>query len=143
MYLLRNVLQLAGYDIGTSLFWDKGNWGMGDLEGDYAPQVEMIAYATKSRHILREGRSPNLLSFGRVSPAQLQHSCEKPESLLGFLVSKSTAPGSIVFDPFSGSGSTLAASKRVQRRSIGIEIEMKHCETAIRRLRQNPLPLGW
>lgn len=68
-----------------------------------------------------------------------RHPNEKPESLMRKLVALCSAPGELVLDPFMGSGTTLRACKDMGRRAIGIELVESHCETAVRRLRQEVL----
>jgi site-specific DNA-methyltransferase (adenine-specific) len=45
-----------------------------------------------------------------------------------------SSPDGFVCDPFAGSGTTLAAAKRLGRRWIGFEIDEAHVQTARGRL---------
>lgn len=67
------------------------------------------------------------------------HPNEKPLSLLHKLVALCSEPGELVVDPFMGSGTALRACKDLGRRAIGIDLVEAHCETAVRRLRQEVL----
>lgn len=70
------------------------------------------------------------------------HTTQKPEALMLSLVSLFTDEGETILDPFMGSGTTLAAAKRLGRKAIGIEREEKYCEIAARRLAQGALAFG-
>lgn len=72
---------------------------------------------------------------------QRWHPTQKPQALIAQWVALFSNPGDLVVDPFMGSGTTLAAAKRIGRRAIGIELEEKYCEIAAKRLQQEVLPL--
>ena len=67
------------------------------------------------------------------------HACPKPLKFSEILIGRFTDPGEMVIDPFMGSGTTLRAAKDLGRKAIGIEIEEKYCEIAVKRLRQEVL----
>ena len=67
------------------------------------------------------------------------HPCPKPIGFSNWLIDRFSDPGGIVLDPFMGSGTTLRAAKDLGRRAIGIEIEEKYCEIAVKRLAQEVL----
>jgi len=86
----------------------------------------------------------------RQSPAKLfrkwcvdykkYHPTQKPEPLMEWCLE--LFPQSIlIFDPFMGSGTTIRASKNLNRKCIGIEIEEKYCKIAVERLRQSVMRL--
>lgn len=61
----------------------------------------------------------------------------KPEPLMRDILA--WLPGDLILDPFMGSGTTLRAAKDLDRRAIGIEIEERYCEIAVKRLMQEVL----
>ena len=64
------------------------------------------------------------------------HPTVKPLKLMSYLVTLGSRVGDIVIDPFSGSGTTMLASKILNRKCIGIEIKEKYCEIAVKRCSQ-------
>ncbi len=66
------------------------------------------------------------------------HPTQKPLALISSLL---RIGGEVILDPFMGSGTTLRAAKDLGRQAIGIEIEERYCEIAVRRLAQAVLPL--
>lgn len=120
------------------LIWDTlGANGMGALDLPWKPSHQQIYVLGKgfggrrTTDVLRFAPVQSLARNGRVHPH------EKPVGLLTELLLKS--PEGTVFDPFMGSGSTLRAAKDLGRKAIGIEIEERYCEIAVKRLAQEVL----
>lgn len=65
---------------------------------------------------------------------QKAHPTQKPESLVARVILSSSRPGDMVLDPFLGSGTTAAVSKRFSRRFIGIERDLGYAELARKRV---------
>lgn len=61
------------------------------------------------------------------------HPTQKPEELLKRIVSASSNIGDIVLDPFSGSFTTSAVAKKLNRRSIGFDINLEYFKIGVRR----------
>jgi hypothetical protein len=69
------------------------------------------------------------------------HSTQKPEGLLHRILIASTNAGDVVLDPFSGSGTTAAVAKKLNRKYIGIEKDEKYYLASLERLQKvAPLP---
>lgn len=62
------------------------------------------------------------------------HGCQMPEQLLGRIVRACSRPDEVVFDPFTGSGTTLAAAKKLGRRWLGFELSEEYAKGAEARL---------
>jgi len=63
-----------------------------------------------------------------------EHPTQKPESLLERIIKVSSNPGDIVLDPFCGTFTTCAVAQRLNRRSIGIELQFDYIKIGLRRL---------
>ena len=66
--------------------------------------------------------------------ANRSHSAAFPETLPDWFIRLFTEPGDLVLDPFAGSGSTLAAAHKLERRAIGLELNPKYCALMRERL---------
>lgn len=62
------------------------------------------------------------------------HNTQKSELITKYLVKYSCPPGGTVFDPFSGSATTLVCARREGRRAIGIESNAECCAKSVKRL---------
>ena len=80
------------------------------------------------------------IALDRAGNGARLHTTQKPLPLMAALVRLFSDDGETILDPFMGSGSTLVAAKQLGRKAIGIEIEERYVEIAIRRLEQEVLP---
>jgi len=64
------------------------------------------------------------------------HPTQKPLELFKYIIKTYSRENDVVLDFATGSGTTLLAAKKLNRKCIGIEIEEKYCEIAARRCSQ-------
>lgn len=65
--------------------------------------------------------NPPLILLGHLSRERLGHRDQKPIGLIERIMRTSSNVGDFVLDPFSGSGTTLAAAVRLGRAALGFE----------------------
>ena len=130
-----------GLEFKQMVVWDKGPIGMG---WHYRRSYETVLVAQRSGAACRwfdtSQKIENIIRPGygapKIIPRFDQHPTEKPEGLAEIFIRLHTESGHIVLDPFAGSGSTLAAARRLGRDYIGIEINPEYVALAERRLAQ-------
>lgn len=71
---------------------------------------------------------------GTFKERQGFHGCQMPEQLLGRIIRVSSNEGDVVFDPFTGSGTTLAVAKKLGRQFFGTELSEDYAQYATERL---------
>ena len=126
-------------DSGGWWVWDKRN-GVRDVTAADWPMSEVeLAWTNigKGARIFRH------TWFGLIRDSERgehYHPTQKPTSLMKWCLENSKTDG-LVLDPYMGSGTTLRAAKDLGRQVIGIEIEEKYCDIAVKRLAQEVLPL--
>lgn len=126
------MLEACGYRVNHCLVWAKTHFGMGSY---WRNQHENIVFASNGMpgEMLDRGMG-SVLTSQNVSPSARVHPTEKPVDLLRAMID--AVPGTTIFDPFMGSGSTGVAALKCGRRFVGCEINPAHFETACRRLRE-------
>jgi len=71
---------------------------------------------------------------GTFKEREQWHPCQLPEALLERIINVSSNAGDLVFDPFTGSGTTLAVAKRLGRDYLGCELSENYAEKVRQRL---------
>ncbi|MFY9222631.1 MAG: site-specific DNA-methyltransferase [Blastocatellia bacterium] len=66
------------------------------------------------------------------------HPCQLPTHLLERVILMSTDEGDIVFDPFSGTGTTAIAARRLGRNYLGFELDDEYANISMSKLTQEP-----
>lgn len=130
----------AGFDFKHGLVWDKGNFVLGHSDYHYAH--EPIIYGLKPGARGRQGRGgagwfgendqASVLRFPKPARSD-DHPTMKPIELVEACLFNSSAPGHVVFEPFSGSGTTLLACQRLGRACAAVELDPRFVQVAIER----------
>jgi len=82
---------------------------------------------------ITHGAPSNVIEV-RTETNQGSHSAPFPRGLVEFFVKAFSDPGDIVFDPFLGSGTTMAAAHVLGRVGYGCEISPAYCDVILRRV---------
>lgn len=115
------------------IFWDKlqtmPTFGDGELAWTSSDRKSIVKITVEWNGLLGKEQTRS-------------HPTQKPVALMLWCIQKYGNENGTVLDPFMGSGTTLRAAKDLGRKAIGIEIEEKYCEIAVKRLRQEVLNLA-
>lgn len=63
------------------------------------------------------------------------HPTEKPKQIIEKFIRNSSVEGQMIYDPFSGSGTTAVVAKALKRNFIGAEIDEKFYKYSLERLK--------
>lgn len=66
-----------------------------------------------------------------------KHPCEKPAAMMEHIINSSSREGDVVADFFMGSGATIKAALKLNRRVIGVELETDRFEQTKLEIEQN------
>lgn len=102
-----------------------------DIEGDDG-ECEQAIYCRGNGKFRSNRKIQNAWFFDKPSRSK-EHPTMKPVGLCAKGVLALSEPGDIVFDPFSGSGSTLIACEQTDRKCYGCEIDPKYCDVIRKR----------
>lgn len=134
-----DAFRAAGLRWKQHLVWDKGVMVLGHSDHHY--RHEPIIYGMKpgEGRIGRGGKGwygddsqVSVLEYPKPKSSE-EHPTMKPIELVEHCLKNSSAPGHIVFEPFSGSGTTLLACERLERRCRAIELDPRFVQVALER----------
>ena len=78
----------------------------------------------------------DVLDFSICQDKGRFHPTQKPLNLISYLIERSSNPGVIILDPFSGSGTTAVAAHNLGRRFVCIEKDPDYWAASIKRLEE-------
>ena len=129
----RKVSRTMASRIRAQIIWAKDRLVMG--RGDYHWQHEPCWYAVRTKGHWTGDRKQttlwNIASGGQ--DAETPHSTQKPVECMRRPMQNNSNPGQAVYDPFLGSGTTLIAAETTGRVCLGMELEPRYVDVAVRR----------
>ncbi|HKH99286.1 MAG TPA: DNA methyltransferase, partial [Candidatus Sulfotelmatobacter sp.] len=132
----QNALEAAGFKVRCQIIWAKNTFAWGF--GRYKFQHEPIFYA----HVAGEkdpwygNKSQSTLWQENKPAANRLHPTMKPVELIERALLNSSKAGDVVVDLFGGSGSTLIACERRNRKARLMEIDPKYADCICQRFRE-------
>jgi DNA modification methylase len=144
-------LLTAGRDVYGELknlcVWVKDNAGMGSLyrsqhelvfvfkqgRGSHRNNVQLGQFGRNRSNVWRYSGVNSFARCGEEGNLLALHPTVKPVAMVADAILDCSARGAIVLDAFLGSGTTVIAAERTGRRCYGLEFDLLHADTAIRR----------
>jgi site-specific DNA-methyltransferase (adenine-specific) len=151
---LKNAFDYSGLNFRTVICWVKsqftlgGNdfqsakemaiYGLGEgkfdaTQGDEADDAQFACYGRGKGGKFTDSRKLSNVWFFEKPRSNKDHPTMKPIGLCAKGVMAMSDPGDIVFDPFSGSGSTMIACQQTGRRCFGCELDPRYADVIRRR----------
>jgi DNA modification methylase len=121
------------FTIRAQIIWAKERLVIG--RGDYHWQHEPCWYAVRSKGNWTGDRKQTTLwniQSGQQD-AKTPHATQKPVECMRRPMQNNSGAGDAVYEPFMGSGSTLIAAETIGRICLGIELEPRFVDVAVRR----------
>jgi site-specific DNA-methyltransferase (adenine-specific) len=152
---ITSIAKDVGFKYHSTIIWNEqnisrrtawGSWLSASAPYVIAPvEVIVILYKDQWRKTSGSGKSDitkeeflewtnGVWSFMGESKKRVGHPAPFPTELPRRCIKLFSFQGDTVLDPFLGSGSTLLACLQTGRKGIGVEIDRKYCELAIKRL---------
>jgi DNA modification methylase len=131
-HIVANSLLESGFDIRTQIIWAKSNFAIG--RGHYHVQHEPCFYAVRKSatgHWTGDRKQSTLWQIPKPEKSETGHSTQKPIECMKRPIENNSSPGQAVYEPFSGSGTTIIAGEMTGRSIHAIELNQAYIDVAV------------
>ena len=126
-------LVACGFEIRAQVIWAKDRLVLG--RGHYHWQHEPCWYAVRGQgHWAGDRKQTTLWQIAsRAQDAETVHGTQKPVECMRRPMENNSSPGQAVYEPFSGSGTTLIAAEQSGRACHAIELSPAYVDVGVLR----------
>ena len=126
-------MEAAGFAIRAQIIWDKTRLVIG--RGDYHWQHEPAWYAVrkgKTGHWAGDRKQTTVWGISHLK-SETGHGTQKPVECMKRPIENNSSPGQAVYEPFSGSGTTIIAAEMTGRACYAVELAPAYVDVAVQR----------
>ncbi len=134
-----NAFVESGWKLHQTLIWDKGTIVLGHSDYHFAHEPIFYGHTPAQGRHGRGGKGwyggdaeRSILTYPKPSRNE-SHPTMKPVALIEHCLKNVTQRGTLTFDPFGGSGSTLIACEKTNRRCYMMELDPRYCDVIVAR----------
>jgi len=130
-------LTASGFVLRSQIIWAKSNFTIG--RGDYHWHHEPCWYAVRkgaTGHYNGDRKQSTLWQIPKPTKSETGHSTQKPVECMRRPIENNSNAGQAVYDPFSGSGTTIIAAEMLGRACHAIELSPSYVDVAVLRWQQ-------
>jgi DNA modification methylase len=127
-------LEDCGFLMRSLIIWSKSNFAIG--RGDYHWKHDPCWYAVrknKKGHYCGGRKQTTVWDINKPMKSETGHSTQKPVECMKRPIENNSSPGQAVYEPFSGSGTTIIAGEMTGRAIYAMEISPAYCDVAVKR----------
>ena len=124
----------AGFEPRQQIIWAKDRFALG--RGHYHYQHEPCWYAVRKGKTGHWGGDRSQTSIWNIKARDDSghgHSTQKPVECMKWPIENNSSPGQAVYEPFSGSGTTIIAGEMTGRPIYAIELSPAYVDVAVER----------
>lgn len=129
----RKAFKDAGFYLSGCCIWKKNSLVLGRSPYQWQHEPCLYGWKKKGKHQwFSDRKQTTIWEYDRPKSSK-DHPTMKPIQLMAYPIQNSSMRGTIVLDPFLGSGSTLIASDQTGRVCYGIELDEKFVDVIVKR----------